>query len=338
MADFVRSYSLPILDRNGKPSDVSALSSADVIGFYFSAHWCPPCRHFTPMLKKFVETLESFGEKTLKIIFISSDKAEHDMWKYMYDCHGDWLALAYSCREGKERLERQYQVSGIPQLVVIDSVGRWAVRDARGEVMAAVNGSSTQILTTYMKWKSAAGAVASTGSPAPGPTVVAPWNQLPIGLHVRVRGLTGAPEHNGAEGSISSYDSGRGRYTVEIGEKSLALRAANLLQLLCVKVRSGESEGFLDATIVNFDEATGDLELNVAGETRRAKFGAPDGPILAAGARVTVHSLQAESAKQWNDGMGEVLDYDAEACRYVLQVSPTAQLRVRPDNVRLCPL
>jgi len=336
MAEFVKSYSLPILHRGGKPYDVSNLSSADVIAFYFSAQWCPPCKHFTPILKKFVEMLESYGDKSLKIIFVSSDHAEHEMWKYMYDSHGDWLALAHSCREGKERLERQYQVSGIPQLVVIDSVGRWAVRDARGEVMAAVNGSSTQILTTYLKWKTAAGV--SAGAPTAGPTAAAPCNQLPLGIRVRVRGLTGAPEHNGAEGAISSYDSERGRYVVQLEEKSLALRAANLLQLLRVKVRSGESDGWLDGEIVNFDEATGQFQLNVASETRQATLGDANGPVLSAGARLTIHGLQAESAKQWNECMAEVLEYDEQASRYLLQVSPTEQLKVRPVNVRLCPL
>jgi nucleoredoxin len=22
-----------------------------VVAFYFSAHWCPPCQHFTPLLR-----------------------------------------------------------------------------------------------------------------------------------------------------------------------------------------------------------------------------------------------------------------------------------------------
>lgn len=336
MAEFVRSYSLPILDRSGKPYDVSNLSSADVIAFYFSAQWCPPCKHFTPILKKFVEMLESYGDKSLKIIFVSSDHAEHEMWKYMYDSHGDWLALAHSCKEGKERLERQYQVSGIPQLVVIDSVGRWAVRDARGEVMAAVNGSSTQILTTYLKWKTAAGV--SAGAPTTGPTSSTPCNQLPFHTRVRVRGLTGAPEHNGAEGTIGSYDSERERYVVELADKSLALRAANLLQLLKVKIRSGQSEDWLDGEIANFDEAAGKIEFKVDGQARHASLGDAEGPVLNAGARLTVHGLQAESAKQWNECMGEVLEYDEKAGRYLLQVSPTEQLKVRPVNVRLCPL
>merc|ERR1711924_52488 len=158
-------------------------------------------------------------------------------------------------------------------------------------------------------------------APASGSGAASPCNQLPLGVRVRVRGLTGAPEHNGTEGSISSSDSERGRYVVELGEKSLALRAANLLQLLPVKVRGADSDSWLDGEIVNFDEANGQLELNIAGDT--------DGPVLTAGARLTIHSLQAESAKQWNDCMGEILEYDEQASRYKLQVSPSEQLKVR---------
>jgi nucleoredoxin len=32
-----------------------ALSSKKVVLFYFSAHWCPPCRAFTPLLKDFYD-------------------------------------------------------------------------------------------------------------------------------------------------------------------------------------------------------------------------------------------------------------------------------------------
>lgn len=30
-----------------------ALQNADIICYYFSAHWCPPCRMFTPILADF---------------------------------------------------------------------------------------------------------------------------------------------------------------------------------------------------------------------------------------------------------------------------------------------
>ena len=33
----------------------SALAGKDLVLYYFSAHWCPPCRQFTPMLKDWYE-------------------------------------------------------------------------------------------------------------------------------------------------------------------------------------------------------------------------------------------------------------------------------------------
>lgn len=238
MAGFVQSWGLELRDKSGKAYDAKQLAATDVIAFYFSAHWCPPCRQFTPLLRKFVETLRDNGETSLKVIFVSSDKAEHEMWKYMYDAHGDWLALAFSCQDIKERLSRQYQVSGIPQLVVIDQVGRQAVRDARGEVMAAAQGSSTQVLTTYLAWRSAALASPSGGSAPSSAKAQARHDELPAGGRVRVQGLMGATEHNGAEGTILGYDSAKQRYVLQLGDKSLSLRAANLLQLMPVRLRS----------------------------------------------------------------------------------------------------
>jgi len=285
------------------------------------------------MLKKFVETLQANGEHSLKVIFLSSDKTEHDMWKYIYDAHGDWLVLAYGARDVKERLERQYQVSGIPNLVVIDPVGRQAVRDARGEVMAAST-SSTQVLTTYLGWKSAAGAApAQPREPA--------FNELPPGQRVRICGLTGAPEHNGMEGKIKGFDVSKQRYVIDLGEKSLSLRAANLLQLLAVQVRCGEKlEDWRDVQVDDFDADSGEFSLRGEGDesTVRAKLGDPEGPVLKADTRIVVHGLQAESAQQWNDRIGKVLEYDQAAERYLVQVAAGSQLKIRPGNLRIFPL
>uniref|UniRef100_A0A7S4Q1V1 Thioredoxin domain-containing protein n=1 Tax=Alexandrium monilatum TaxID=311494 RepID=A0A7S4Q1V1_9DINO len=341
MAALVRSLGLPLLDRSGKPHDIQQLTSADVIAFYFSAHWCPPCRHFTPVLKKFVETLQSNGEQSLKVIFVSSDQSEHDMWKYMYDSHGDWFALAYSCRDGKERLERQYQVSGIPQLVVIDAVGRQAVRDARGEVMAA-SSSSTQVLTTYLGWKTAVGATPSapvrychlSGSPRTQrhPQRVSLGSRACQRIPSRICGLQGAPEHNGCEGTVRGFDPQRQRYVVQLGEKSLSLRAANLLQLPVVQVRSGEdSTEWFEAGIADFDVDTGELIWEQDGKMLRGRLGDPSAPRLKAGTRIVVQGLQAETAKQWNEHIGQVLEY-------LVQVAPDAQLKIRPGNIRIFPL
>jgi nucleoredoxin len=45
----------------------SALEGKDLVLYYFSAHWCPPCRQFTPMLKDFYEVM------LFKVFFVQSD-------------------------------------------------------------------------------------------------------------------------------------------------------------------------------------------------------------------------------------------------------------------------
>ena len=33
----------------------AAMADKELILYYFSAHWCPPCRQFTPLLKDFYD-------------------------------------------------------------------------------------------------------------------------------------------------------------------------------------------------------------------------------------------------------------------------------------------
>jgi nucleoredoxin len=87
----------------------SALAGKDIVLFYFSAHWCPPCRQFTPLLKDFYEVMVlMFALYTvrymmmlqevegLEIVFVSSDRSPEDMTSYMKESHGDWLAVPHN--------------------------------------------------------------------------------------------------------------------------------------------------------------------------------------------------------------------------------------------------
>ena len=40
-----------------------ALAGKELIAYYFSGHWCPPCRRFTPMLKTFYQVGAGFNNK-----------------------------------------------------------------------------------------------------------------------------------------------------------------------------------------------------------------------------------------------------------------------------------
>lgn len=71
-----------------------------VVGLYFSAHWCPPCRSFTPQLAKWYTKFKD-GENGNKfeIVFVSSDRDEGSFKEYYEEM--PWLALPYDRREEK---------------------------------------------------------------------------------------------------------------------------------------------------------------------------------------------------------------------------------------------
>merc|ERR1711923_320080 len=106
-----------------------ALENKDLVLYYFSAHWCPPCRQFTPMLADF------YGEvsEELEIVFVSSDRSPEDMTSYMKESHGDWLAVEHNSTVANE-LKQEYGISGIPSLIVVKHDGTLVTKDGRSHV------------------------------------------------------------------------------------------------------------------------------------------------------------------------------------------------------------
>ena len=112
-------------------STASALAGKTV-GLYFSAHWCPPCRQFTPVLSSIYSQLVEIG-KPFEIVFISSDKSEEQYNEYLAEM--PWLAVPYAARDVKDALSKKYKVSGIPSLVLVDGdTGNTINPQARGAV------------------------------------------------------------------------------------------------------------------------------------------------------------------------------------------------------------
>jgi nucleoredoxin len=72
-------------------ADDSTLKSAQLIGIYFSAHWCPPCRGFTPVLANFYNEINK-NEKIFEIVFSSCDNSEEQYRDYLSKM--PWIALS----------------------------------------------------------------------------------------------------------------------------------------------------------------------------------------------------------------------------------------------------
>ena len=95
---------------------------------YFSAHWCGPCRSFTPKLAATYNELKS-KNKNFEIIFCSADHDEADFKSYYKDM--PFLAIQYD-DEKRESFMGLFKVSGIPQLAVLAPSGRIIVENDFG--------------------------------------------------------------------------------------------------------------------------------------------------------------------------------------------------------------
>lgn len=111
--------------------DFAEKINGKICGLYFSAHWCPPCRTFTPQLKTKYEELREAG-KPLEIIFVSSDKTEEQYDEYKAEM--PWIALPFNDPRVK-KLNNNFDISGIPSLVILDSDGKVITTEGRCAIM-----------------------------------------------------------------------------------------------------------------------------------------------------------------------------------------------------------
>jgi nucleoredoxin len=127
--------SATLIGKDEHPMSASSLDGKR-FGLYFSAHWCPPCRGFTPQLAEWYTS--SLKDKGLEIVFVSSDRDEKSFQEYYAE--QPWLALSYSCRKEKEQLSNLFGVCGIPSFVIIDEDGSVITKDGRAAVSADPTG------------------------------------------------------------------------------------------------------------------------------------------------------------------------------------------------------
>mmetsp|Transcript_8157 Transcript_8157/g.20067 ORF Transcript_8157/g.20067 Transcript_8157/m.20067 type:complete len:413 (-) Transcript_8157:157-1395(-) len=100
-----------------------AFAQVDLVLLYASAHWCPPCRKYTPQLVKLYNEAKKFYKsdpkryKSIEIVFVSAD---HDMTGFKnYYATMPWLAVPYDA-DTRERLMSWMKVTGVPKLMCLD--------------------------------------------------------------------------------------------------------------------------------------------------------------------------------------------------------------------------
>ena len=116
-----------------KSEELETFESCDVIGLYFSASWCPPCRSFTPVLNTVWKEAIDSGKK-VKIVLISGDQNEADYLTYYGKM--DLSRLDFKEKEKNKELIEKYGVPGMPSLVLLDKDANEITRCGRESVMA----------------------------------------------------------------------------------------------------------------------------------------------------------------------------------------------------------
>ena len=105
-------------DAYGRKVDLASLKGK-IIGVYFSAQWCAPCRKVTPQLV----AARDANKDRFEIIFVSLDRSEVERRKYMHYSHMRWPTLPLGGEKSRE-LQRIFSTQGIPALGLIDAQGQ----------------------------------------------------------------------------------------------------------------------------------------------------------------------------------------------------------------------
>ena len=114
----------------------AAVAAPSVVALYFSAHWCPPCRTFTPQLALYYGAMSGQRPGALEIVFVSRDRDQASFDEYTD--HMPWLSMPFTDDDGRrDGLASHFGVRGIPALIYIDpKTCAVLLEDGRSQVLS----------------------------------------------------------------------------------------------------------------------------------------------------------------------------------------------------------
>jgi len=117
-----------LVTKDGEKPTSEALAGKEFVLVYFSAHWCPPCRGFTPQLAQWYE---NGGKEKAEVVFVSADQDQAGFDSYFGEM--PWVAMPFGSTspDGKNGMP---SVGGYPTLVVLDGEGNFLTDEARGDI------------------------------------------------------------------------------------------------------------------------------------------------------------------------------------------------------------
>ena len=115
--DVFKAIKSDLVKADGRKAKVSKeMLKKRFILVYFSAHWCPPCRKFTPQLVKWYNK----DHKDFTVILVSADEDKVAMTKYMEETKMPWIGMKKGS-DSEKLMSQKFQIGpGIPNLVLIE--------------------------------------------------------------------------------------------------------------------------------------------------------------------------------------------------------------------------
>ncbi|RWS04872.1 16 kDa thioredoxion-like protein [Dinothrombium tinctorium] len=112
---------IQLVRKDGTQVSSSQVFSKQLIGFYFGAGWCPPCKMFTSLLADAYNEIKRDGHE-FEIIYVSSDQNAQKFQNFFRDSHADWLAIPFK-HEAIKALRQRFRIAGVPVLVITRTDG-----------------------------------------------------------------------------------------------------------------------------------------------------------------------------------------------------------------------
>ncbi len=106
-------------DGTASAVDGTELEKKKFVALYFSAHWCGPCRKFTPRLVDYYNRVAA-AHPEFEIIFVSFDRSRFGWETYVREMKMPWLAVDYD-QLGNLGGVKDLGGTSIPSLLVLDS-------------------------------------------------------------------------------------------------------------------------------------------------------------------------------------------------------------------------
>ncbi|CAF1002245.1 unnamed protein product [Rotaria sp. Silwood1] len=140
-----------LVQHNESGDETSLISTSQLVGktlaLYFSAHWCSPCRNFTPRLAKAFNEVNDEIKNKLDIVFVSCDRNQEGFNEYFKEM--PWKALPFSDSDYSQKLGEKFNVGGIPCLVVLSPSLEIITLDGVSEI----DGDSNEALHKWSQGK-----------------------------------------------------------------------------------------------------------------------------------------------------------------------------------------